>query len=66
LCVEGNDQGCYFYSDRQAKAGNLKTAHDAYLVVLKPALAKFAFSNFPTFTMPAKGSNRIWFKPIDG
>ena len=32
LCVEGDDQGCYFYGGRQAKAGNLKAAHDAYLV----------------------------------
>jgi TPR repeat protein len=32
LCVEGDDQGCYFYGGRQAKAGNLKAAHDAYLI----------------------------------
>ena len=32
LCVEGDDHGCYFYAGRQAKAGNLKSAHDAYLI----------------------------------
>ena len=32
LCVEGDDQGSYFYGGRQAKADNLKAAHDAYLV----------------------------------
>lgn len=32
LCVEGDDRGCYFYGGRQAKAGNLKAAHDAYLI----------------------------------
>lgn len=32
LCVEGDDQGCYFYGGRQAKNGDLKAAHDAYLI----------------------------------
>ena len=32
LCVEGDDQGCYFYAGRQVKKGDLKKAHDAYLI----------------------------------
>ncbi len=32
MCVEGDDNGCYFYGGTQAKRGNLKEAHDAYLI----------------------------------
>lgn len=32
MCVEGDDNGCYFYAGMQAKQGNLKEAHDAYLI----------------------------------
>ena len=32
LCVEGDDQGCYFYAGRQVKKCDLKKAHDAYLI----------------------------------
>ncbi|MBG05379.1 MAG: hypothetical protein CMM59_15045 [Rhodospirillaceae bacterium] len=32
LCVEGDEQGCYFYAGRQVKKGDLKKAHDAYLI----------------------------------
>lgn len=32
LCVEGDDQACYFYAGRQAKKGDLRAAHDAYLI----------------------------------
>ena len=32
LCVEGEDQGCYFYAGRWVKRGDLKKSHDAYLV----------------------------------
>ena len=32
MCVEGDDNGCYFYAGMQAKQGNMKEAHDAYLI----------------------------------
>jgi len=32
MCVEGDDTGCFFYAGMQAKQGNLKEAHDAYLI----------------------------------
>ena len=32
MCVEGDDNGCFFYAGMQAKEGNLKEAHDAYLI----------------------------------
>lgn len=32
MCVEGDDNGCYFYGGMQAKRGNYKEAHDAYLI----------------------------------
>ena len=32
MCVEGDANGCYFYAGLQAKQGNLKEAHDAYLI----------------------------------
>lgn len=32
MCVEGDDNGCFFYAGMQAKQGNLKEAHDAYLI----------------------------------
>ena len=32
ICIEGDDNGCFFYAGMQAKQGNLKEAHDAYLI----------------------------------
>jgi hypothetical protein len=32
MCIEGDDNGCFFYAGMQAKQGNLKEAHDAYLI----------------------------------
>ena len=32
LCAQCDDQRCYFCGGSQAKVGNLKAAHDAYLV----------------------------------
>lgn len=43
LCVEGDDQGCYFYAGRQAKAGNLKAAHDAYLIGAQNAKSRSGY-----------------------
>ena len=31
ICIEGDDNGCFVYAGMQAKQGNLKEAHDAYL-----------------------------------
>ena len=32
MCIEGDDNGCCFYAAMQAKQGNLKEAHYAYLI----------------------------------
>ena len=32
LCAQCDDQRCYFCGGRQAKVGNLRAAHDTYLV----------------------------------
>jgi len=43
MCVEGDDNGCYFYAGRQAKAGKLKEAHDAYLIGAENAKSRSGY-----------------------
>ena len=43
MCVEGDDNGCYFYAGMQAKQGNLKEAHDAYLIGAQNAKNRAGF-----------------------
>ena len=43
MCVEGDDTGCYFYAGMQAKRGNYKEAHDAYLVGAETATSRAGF-----------------------
>lgn len=43
MCVEGDDNGCYFYGGMQAKQGNLKEAHDAYLIGAQNARNRAGF-----------------------
>lgn len=43
LCVEGDDQGCYFYAGRKAKDGDLKAAHDAYLIGAQNAKSRSGY-----------------------
>lgn len=43
MCVEGDDNGCYFYAGMQAKQGNLKEAHDAYLICAQNAKNRAGF-----------------------
>ena len=43
MCVEGDDTGCYFYAGMQAKRGNYKEAHDAYLVGAETAKSRAGF-----------------------
>ena len=43
MCVEGDDNGCYFYAGMQAKQGNLKEAHDAYLICAQNAKHRAGF-----------------------
>ena len=43
LCVEGDDQGCYFYAGRKAKVGALKAAHDAYLIGAQNAKSRSGY-----------------------
>ena len=43
ICVEGDDNGCYFYAGMQAKQGNLKEAHDAYLIGAQNAKNRAGF-----------------------
>ena len=32
MCIEGDDNGCFFYAAMQATQGNFKEAHYAYLI----------------------------------
>ena len=43
MCVEGDDNGCFFYAGMQAKEGNLKEAHDAYLIGAQNAKNRSGF-----------------------
>ena len=43
LCVEGDETGCYFYGGMQAKRGNYKEAHDAYLIGAQNAKSRAGF-----------------------
>jgi len=43
LCVEGDETGCYFYGGMQAKRGNFKEAHDAYLIGAQNAKSRAGF-----------------------
>ena len=43
MCVEGDDNGCYFYAGMQANQGNLKEAHDAYLIGAQNAKNRVGF-----------------------
>lgn len=43
MCVEGDENGCYFYGGRQAKAGRLKEAHDAYLIGAENAKSRSGY-----------------------
>jgi TPR repeat protein len=42
-CVEGDDNACYFYAGMQAKQGNFKEAHDAYLIGAQNAKNRAGF-----------------------
>lgn len=43
MCVAGDDNGCYFYAGMQAKQGNLREAHDAYLICAQNARNRAGF-----------------------
>ncbi len=43
MCVEGDDNGCDFYAGMQAKHGNLKEAHRAYLIGAQNAKIRAGF-----------------------
>jgi len=43
MCVEGDDNGCFFYAGMQAKEGNLKEALDAYLIGAQNAKNRSGF-----------------------
>ena len=43
MCVEGDDNGCYFYAEMQAKQGNLKEALNAYLIGAQNAKNRAGF-----------------------
>ena len=43
MCGGGDETGCYFYGGMQAKRGNFKEAHDAYLIGAQNAKSRAGF-----------------------